>query len=316
MKTKASFLAFDTSCYTTSAAIVSEGRVIYDKRLMLEVADGGRGLRQSEAVFRHVRHLKQLFFDYSGTGYDIKGVGMSTKPCPADDSYMPVFAVGESFATAFAAFFGAETYAFSHQHGHLYSAFFGGVPEDGDYGAFHVSGGTMDILKVRISGGMIADIAPLGGTLDITCGQLIDRIGVAAGLKFPAGAEAEKLYREEGADLAVSVKGLEANLSGAETQALWLLREGHSSAFVLSGVIDCVAETLARLTVHAAQTDKLDKMIFTGGVISNLVIRNKLADNCRAIGCECILAPVEYCGDNACGLALAAQIHYDKGEQH
>lgn len=51
------FLAFDTSCYTTSVAVVSNGDVLYDKRIMLNVEKGGRGLRQSEAVFQHIKKL-------------------------------------------------------------------------------------------------------------------------------------------------------------------------------------------------------------------------------------------------------------------
>ena len=53
-------IGLDTSCYTTSAAAVTtDGRVIASCRKLLPVAAGERGLRQSEAVFMHVRQLPE-----------------------------------------------------------------------------------------------------------------------------------------------------------------------------------------------------------------------------------------------------------------
>ncbi|MGI5849720.1 MAG: hypothetical protein ACOX8Q_06615 [Christensenellales bacterium] len=315
MGNDAVFLAFDTSCYTTSIAAVSNGNVLYDKRLMLAVKKGNRGMRQSEAVFHHLKNLRQLFLGYSNKGNNIKGIGFSAKPCPREGSYMPVFCVGESYGIACASLLGAKTHALTHQHGHIYSAFFGNPFTDDDYCVFHVSGGTLDILHVRITGGIVADIKSAGGTLDITCGQLIDRIGVAAGLGFPSGNEMERMYIGNGAALAVNVLGLNANLSGAETQAIRLLQDGRSAAYVCSGVIDCVARTLTQLIKNAAKITGLEKFIFTGGVICNNIIREKLNKACQAGGFQCILAQKAYCSDNACGLALAAGIIDGKGER-
>lgn len=305
------FLAFDTSCYTTSIAVVSNGSVLYDKRIMLNVEQGGRGLRQSEAVFQHVRNYTSMLADTPMERYDIKGVAYSGRPRPRDDSYMPVFCVGESAALVCAAALGVKPYALTHQHGHIYSAFLGNAPFEGDCCVLHVSGGTLDVLKANINGGVVTDIEELGGTLDITCGQLLDRIGVAAGLSFPAGAEMEKQYSPGGAKLSVNVSGLRVNLSGAEAQAIRLIKQGREAAYVFSGAIDCAAETLSRLVINAVKETNIKKFIFTGGVICNKIIREKLTQTCAQNGCGFILAGQAYSGDNACGLALAAEILYN-----
>ena len=53
-------IGFDTSCYTTSvAAVTVDGEVVASCRKLLPVAEGERGLRQSEAVFIHVRQLPE-----------------------------------------------------------------------------------------------------------------------------------------------------------------------------------------------------------------------------------------------------------------
>jgi len=307
------FAGFDTSCYTTSTALVLKGTVVRDARKMLDVPLGGRGLRQSEAVFQHIRNYESLFSGFRASDLPVRAVAYSAKPCPRDDSYMPVFCVGQTLAVSNAALLDIPAYALTHQHGHIYSGFFGNDIADGWLTALHVSGGTLDILRVEIVQGIVTTIIPIGSKADLTCGQLIDRVGVAAGLSFPAGAEMEKMYTPDGVKLAVHVEGLSANLSGAETQAMRLLADGADVAAVCSAAIDCSAETLVRLVRNTA-AQKCDRFLFTGGVMCNAIIRKRLETVCAAIGTEATFAQKEYCGDNACGLALAAQRLYERGE--
>jgi N6-L-threonylcarbamoyladenine synthase len=301
------FFGIDTSCYTTSIAKVADYEVIDDERIMLSVPQGSKGLRQSEAVFAHLKNIQKLFLDYKTTG--IEAIGYSQKPCDREMSYMPVFVVGESFAVSWAKMLGIPAIALTHQHGHIYSAFLGRKIENGEYCAFHISGGTLDVLEVNIEGS-IKSIKKIGGTLDLTCGQLIDRVGVKAGLSFPAGRHIEELYKDGGTKFAVTVNGLEANLSGAETQALRALEAGEDSARVLSGVIDTAAETISKLIKNAAG---YKRFIFTGGVMSNSVIRKTAEQTCFEAGAECIIAEKKYCSDNAVGIAYGAQILYNEG---
>ena len=301
------YLGIDTSCYTTSIAVVSNGCVNVDKRIMLPVPQGSRGLRQQDAVFHHTKNFKTIFKECDIAAQSIAAVAYSAQPCPAKDSYMPVFCVGESFAAACACMQDAGAYALTHQHGHIYAAFFGNDIKDGTYGTFHVSGGTLDILRVDI-GGTIRSIETIGGSRDITCGQLIDRVGVAAGLPFPSGKEMERIYQPGSTVLSVTVDGMYANLSGAEIQAMRMLQSGTDACHVCSSVIDCVAETIRRLIINTIKETSLHKFIFTGGVICNNIVREAVMQTCEEQGCVCILAQKPYCSDNACGLALAAQM--------
>ena len=78
------FLGIDTSCYTTSVACVDEKGIVYEKRTVLSVKLGQRGLRQSEGLFQHVRNLESLLpgmlacLDRS----QIRGIGVSSRPRP------------------------------------------------------------------------------------------------------------------------------------------------------------------------------------------------------------------------------------------
>ena len=87
------FVGFDTSNYTTSAAVCDgSGRVICNSRILLPVREGERGLRQSDAVFHHVRNLPQVLSDVREAvkGGTVLAVGCSVSPagqripiCPA-----------------------------------------------------------------------------------------------------------------------------------------------------------------------------------------------------------------------------------------
>ena len=98
------FLGVDTSCYTTSVCCVSEEGIVFERRTMLSVPLGDRGLRQSDAVFQHVRNLPPLIEAMLGAidRDAIASVAVSATPTAAAESYMPVFLAGKLAAVSIA----------------------------------------------------------------------------------------------------------------------------------------------------------------------------------------------------------------------
>ena len=123
------YLGFDTSNYTTSVACC--GDVSLNIRKLLEVKKGERGLRQSDALFQHIKSLPDLFRELSEkiNMNDVKGIGVSVSPRSVNGSYMPVFIAGQSFAKVCADALGVPIYTFSHQEGHIMA----GIYSCGDY---------------------------------------------------------------------------------------------------------------------------------------------------------------------------------------
>ena len=193
-------LGLDTSNYTTSAAVFDgeEGR---NQGRLLEVRPGELGLRQSDALFQHVKHLPEVveaLLGEEGLG-TVQAVGASTRPRAVEGSYMPCFLAGASQGQVLSQVLGVPFYAFSHQQGHLAAAAWSAGRLDlldRPFLAWHLSGGTTELLRVEPEEDGVAVRAEiLGGTSDISAGQLIDRTGVLLGLPFPAGKEVEKLSR-------------------------------------------------------------------------------------------------------------------------
>ena len=124
-------LGFDTSNYTTSAAVF-DGSVGENRGRLLTVQEGSLGLRQSEAVFQHVKrlHLMTETLRAEGIMGEIRAVGASTQPREVEGSYMPCFLVGEGQGRSVAAALGVPFYPCSHQQGHIAAAAWSAGRED------------------------------------------------------------------------------------------------------------------------------------------------------------------------------------------
>lgn len=302
-------LGIDTSNYTTSLALVTtEGEIVANIKYPLPVKDGARGLRQSDAVFAHVKNLPLAMEEVKNAlGDDIPvAIGVSNRPRNVEGSYMPCFLVGEAVAESISATTGAPLYKFSHQCGHMMAALCSSGREDflkRDFCAFHISGGTTEMLEVRLSdNGFCSKL--IGGTADLNAGQVIDRVGVAMGLKFPCGREMETLalqYTGEIPKRKVAVDGLNINLSGLENIAIDFYKKSNDAALVSAFVFSYVANSIASLVENYISYGKNVPFLFAGGVMSNSIIKNKLSAICDASFAEPALS-----SDNAVGVAMLA----------
>ena len=222
------YLGIDTSCYTTSVALVDEaGALVGEARQILSVKPGRCGLQQSEMVFQHTRNLPRLMEEAVGqvirsvnadcaesaakgekagssngaglaglaaAGYELAAIGVSGYPRPLEGSYMPAFLAGLSVARSVAAVTGAKLEVISHQENHLEAGLWSaGGPDVERFLLLHASGGTTDVLLAERQQDGRYRITEVGGSLDLHAGQFVDRIGVALGLQFPTGPALEAL---------------------------------------------------------------------------------------------------------------------------
>jgi len=298
-------LGLDTSNYTTSVAVF-DGKDGRNVGKLLEVRPGELGLRQSDALFQHVKRLPELFavLEQEGLLRNIDAVGASTRPRAVEGSYMPCFLAGASQGQSLAHTLGVPFFAHSHQQGHLAAAAWSaGRLEllDHPFLAWHLSGGTTELLLVEPDGVRVkADI--IGGTSDISAGQLIDRTGVLLGLQFPAGKALDALYEQgTGGPKAHKVKlnDLTFSLSGMENKVKQLLEAGEEPAAIARFTLDTVCGVVLRATQEAQRRWPGLPVLCSGGVASNRQLRRVLESRCGAL-----FAQPQYSTDNAMGTAI------------
>lgn len=312
MKPEVAGLGIDTSCYTTSVAIVSSGGSVYDGRAPLEVRRGELGLRQQDAVWQHVRALpgllEEAFEAARRHSVVVQSVAASAWPRRAEGSYMPVFSVSLGAGRAAAAALGCAFKAVSHQEGHVAAALQGMArPPEGRHLALHVSGGTTELLVVEGK----YEISPIGGSSDLNAGQFVDRVGVALGLPFPAGPMLEQMAAAGTAgavSLPASGREMQVSFSGPCSAALRQLEAGARGADVALAVFSCIGRALGRLAARGMSATGIATLVVAGGVASNGVVREVMA---RELHREHPAARVEfaqprYATDNAVGSALLA----------
>lgn len=305
-------LGFDTSNYTTSAAVF-DGVAGENRGELLTVPEGALGLRQSDALFQHVKRLHLMVEELRADGAlgEIAAVGASTRPREAEGSYMPCFLVGEGQGRSLAAALDVPFFPCSHQQGHIAAAAWSAGHEellDRPHLAWHLSGGTTELLYVRPEGCLVS-ARIIGGTTDISAGQLVDRVGLCLGLGFPAGKAMDALSRESEQGKCFTVKTAEGkfSLSGMENKIRAMAEQGVRPADVARYTLETLASVLARTTQWARKTYGDLPVLCSGGVASNSLLRRRL----EPLGA--IFAPPRYSTDNALGVAILAHRALERG---
>ncbi len=312
-------VGFDTSCYTTSAAAVNrQGEVVAFARKLLPVEAGQRGLRQSEAVFAHVRQMPQIMQELqqqlAGKEIVIDCVCASARPCDGEDSYMPVFTVGLGHARTAASLLNVPLYETTHQRGHIAAGLIGNSPFPCGHIALHLSGGTTDLLYCTDD-----EIRLLGSSLDLHAGQLVDRVGVKLGMGFPAGPALEKLALScQSAPKALvpcsMEKGdLSCHLSGAENKVHQLLQaQKLTEAEAALEVFDLLSRTVSRMLMAGCRKAGTNGALVVGGVASSTLLRTLLKNRLKKAGSriELVFGDPRYSADNAAGVAAIGMQRY------
>ena len=319
-------LGIDTSNYKTSVAVLDQDDIICDIRRFLDVKQGERGLRQSDALFQHVKNLPELFdeavHEAAEAALELGGlpplsesicaIAYSSKPRPVEGSYMPCFLAGESFARSMAAILNVPVIGFSHQEGHIQAIkSYTEMSSMDEFLACHFSGGTCEVLRIKnrdydpsnlIAGrgfqwihgeGVFYDVEVIGGSKDISFGQVLDRAGVAMGFSFPAGQKMDEiaLKTRRSTNMLTPIKVIngEINLSGIDTQ----IKNKLSSLSMTKSIINVdeqirneliheifvrISDCLTELLRQASRRSGLKDIVMSGGVSSSRFIRSYISD--------------------------------------
>ena len=305
------FLGIDTSNYTTSAACVRGGGVFSERRL-LPVKEGELGLRQSDAVFHHVRALPEIVAAVLNPRDEPLAIGVSDRPRDLEDSYMPCFLAGVTAAKLLALESGAKLYSFSHQAGHLSAAIYSAGHEElyeTPFLAFHVSGGTTEAVLVSPDEEKILKTKPVASSLDLKAGQAVDRCGVMLSLPFPAGPALEKLALscEDRFDYRPTLRGADVSLSGIENRFRKMKAQGEAPERIARFTLEAVGAALSAMCGALRNEYGELPVLFAGGVSSCSILRERLAKEYGAY-----FAAPEFSADNAVGAALLAKRRYEK----
>ena len=298
-------VGFDTSNYTTSIACF-DGVGGENCSQLLPVKQGELGLRQADAVFAHIKSLPELagrLFSHIQQE-NIRAVGVSTRPRAVEGSYMPCFMVGYSHAKILSDALGVPLVEVSHQQGHVAASLWSAGRLDlidQPHLAWHLSGGTTELLLVEPDGKNVK-CTRIGGTTDISAGQLIDRTGVMLDLPFPTGKHLDALSKTAEMTEVFKVKcpEWEFSLSGVQNKVQEFHCKYNQPAETAAYALRCVVYAVHTATKNALKAYPGLPVVFSGGVASNAMLRQMVQD------LNPIFSEPQFSTDNAMGVAVLA----------
>lgn len=300
-----SVIGFDTSNYTTSIAFF-DGNDGLNCSKLLPVREGELGLRQSDAVFQHIKSLPELsdrLFSHISVD-SVTAVGVSTRPRAVDGSYMPCFMVGYTHAKLLADALKVPLIECSHQQGHVAASLWSAGRldlMDTPHLAWHLSGGTTELLLVEPEKGSVKCTC-IGGTSDISAGQLIDRAGQLLELPFPSGKHLDALWKDARNKDVFKVKCAEYtfSLSGVQNKVNAYYNACQNKSETAAYTLRCICYAVLSATKNALKAYPGLPVVFSGGVASNSMLREVLAP------LNPVFSAPEYSTDNAMGVAVLA----------
>ena len=315
-------LAIETSCDETSAAVVSDARVLSNavsSQIQLHAEYGGV---VPELAARE--HLKNLMPVVQSALHEagIRAAQLDAVAATQGPGLPLALLVGFKAAQVLAFVLQKPFIGINHHEAHLYSPWITGSPPVADFTVFEpnvsliVSGGHTMLVQVESE----LKHRVLGSTLDDAAGECFDKTGKLMGLPYPAGPEIDRLA-QAGNPLAYDFPRPlihEANddfsFSGLKTSVRYFIRDHPEILADTQKICDLCASVQAAIidvlvtkTLRAAKRLGVRCITASGGVTCNRALRLQLARACTARDIKLRLAEKSLCTDNAAMIGVLAE---------
>ncbi len=318
------FLAFETSCDETSAAVVRDGRVlsnVVSSQMQLHAEYGG--VVPELAAREHLRNLMPVaqaaLHEAKTTAAQLDAVAATRGP-----GLPSALLVGLKAAQALAFTLRRPFVGIHHHEAHLYSPWI--VPDTSgphaDFESFQpnvsliVSGGHTLLVHVKAE----LQHRVLGSTVDDAAGECFDKTGKLVSLPYPAGPEIDRLA-EHGNPKAfdfprplLNDAGDDFSFSGLKTSVRYFLRDHpvlldnpQQVRDLCASVQAAIVDVLVGKTIRAARRCRVRCVTASGGVTCNRSLRKQLAETCVREGFTLRLADRALCTDNAAMIGVLAE---------
>ena len=311
-------LAIESSCDETSAAVISNGKVLNNIIATQAIHQKYGGVVPELASRAHQRNIVAVVDEalkISGIKkHELDAIAFTRGP-----GLMGSLLVGVSFAKGFAMGLGKPLIEVNHMQAHVLSHFIDDPKPAFPFLCLTVSGGHTQIILVRD----YLTMEVIGETQDDAVGEAFDKAAKILGLPYPGGPMIDS-YAQQGNENAykfsdTDMPGLDFSFSGIKTGFLYFIRDEKKKdeRFVEKNLNDICASIqhqlvkmlLKRLEQASAKTG-IKEIAIAGGVSANSGLRNKLKELAIRKGWNVYIPKVEYCTDNAAMIAMVAHYKY------
>jgi N6-L-threonylcarbamoyladenine synthase len=320
------FLAIETSCDETAAAVFTEEPVVLSSIVAsqtdLHACFGG--VVPEVAARAHLQRLLPVVEEaLRQAGIRLEQIGCVV--VHNTPGLVGALLVGVSAAKMLALTLGVPLLSANHVEAHIYACRLAAGRDIFPCVGLVVSGGHTSLFHCRSA----LDFHLLGATTDDAAGEAFDKVAAILGLGFPGGPAVEReaaggnpeafrfprsFLREDRLDF---------SFSGVKTAVLYTVHgqdaahsgpppAGRLRADLAASFQQAVVDVLVEKSRQALQRTGLKRLAVGGGVAANGYLRAALDQMTKAEGAELLIPPLKFCTDNAAMAAVAVE----KWRQH
>ncbi len=305
-------LAIESSCDETSAAILSDGRILSNVIVSQSIHEIYGGVVPELASRAHQQHIIPVVYKALDQAHiakeELNAIAYTQGP-----GLLGSLLVGASFAKAVAASLSVPLIEVNHMQAHILALFIDEPVPDFPFLCLTVSGGHTQIVRVDD----YLEMTVLGESMDDAAGEAFDKTAKLLGLPYPGGQLIDQ-YATSGDPARFSfpdtdVPGLNFSFSGIKTAVMYFLRDRvkQDPDFIKDNLPDICASIQGKI-IHML-ISKLEKAVadtgiksigIAGGVSANSGLREILRKRSEDLGWKIYIPRIEYCTDNAAMIAM------------
>jgi N6-L-threonylcarbamoyladenine synthase len=300
------YLAIETSCDETAAAVVKDGRVVLSNCLVSQIGTHQRfgGVVPEVAAREHVQCINEVIAqaldEASLTPKQLDGIA-----CTVGPGLIGTLLVGLAAAKALSWSWDLPLIGVDHLISHVCANYLE-TNLSPPFIALLVSGGHTQILHCE----SFTTMRILGETVDDAAGEAFDKVARLLGLGYPGGPLIDELA-SQGDPSAFKfpegvVSGFDFSFSGLKTAVLRRLEKTEKPwpvADLAASFQEAVTRVLVRKTLEAQKQTGASAIVLAGGVAANRGLRHKFLQSAPV---PVFYPPAQLCTDNAAMVAAAA----------
>lgn len=315
------FLAIESSCDETAAAVFTEERTILANVVASQTDLHARfgGVVPEVAARAHLQRLLPVIDEALGQA-NLRLAEIGCIAVHHTPGLVGALLVGVSCAKMLAVALGVPLIGVNHIEAHIYACRLAAGRDIFPCIGLVVSGGHTVLFHCRSA----TQFEMLGATIDDAAGEAFDKVASLLGLGFPGGPAVERTaatgnpqaFRLPRAFLRDA--RLDFSFSGLKTAVLYTLRGQDGSAAtatftaqqradLAASFQQAVIDVLVGKSRQALEQTGLTRLAVGGGVAANRTFRTALETMAATAKAEIFIPPLRLCTDNAAMAAMAVE---------
>jgi N6-L-threonylcarbamoyladenine synthase len=314
-------LAIESSCDDTSAALISDGKILSNVTATQDVHKEYGGVVPELASRQHLSHIIPVIDTALGNAnVDLKS--LNAIAFTRGPGLLGSLIVGVSTAKSIALSLDIPMIEVHHMQAHVLAHWAEDPKPDFPFLCLTVSGGHTQIVLVKDH----TNMEVIGTTIDDAAGEAFDKTGKMLELEYPAGPIIDKLSNLGSHTIQFAepqIANLDFSFSGLKTSILYhLQREMEKNPYYitenLNDICCSVQSTIINILIKklkkAATETGITNIGIAGGVSANSGLRKSLTDTGIELGWKTYIPAFEYCTDNAGMIGIAGYYKYLKSD--